>query len=387
MEQEEAMKRAKAFWLGLLMAVPLYPLLAQRATAQRIYNKERDDQAQAAKKQAEEVRNGSVFNKQLQNLSVLSRFDFDTYFLGARRSMRADIAAFNTWEDVNRVVDRTERAVGQPPSVSPSQIEQARANLKDKIAATQKALARLKQKAEEIGNGEFASFFAAVGDVEFFEQYAEKLLGSDKPSLLAVKRITDMLDVLKEVYDSYTKKLDAISKVRQELTDLKVPLLRVALQRLQLEDAHWKAIGEIEARRDAEQEELRYLVGDYRALLRDTLKPTPSPTESVIDTINAAVMARDRERLANLMVALHLASALAARGTTPHRLSELRLAQEEHLYSIKQSALVARAYELTIETGVQRLALYHAGGVRPEQVARLIHTAATVAIPAAILAN
>ena len=60
---------------------------------------------------------------------------------------------------------------------------------------------------------------------------------------------------------------------------------------------------------------------------------------------------------------------------------ELRLAQEEHRFSIRKSAITARAYEVTVSTGVQRLALYYKGGIKPELIAQIIHAAATVAIP------
>jgi hypothetical protein len=66
------------------------------------------------------------------------------------------------------------------------------------------------------------------------------------------------------------------------------------------------------------------------------------------------------------------------------KLASLRLAQEEHAYSIRQSAIVARGYELAIGSGTKRLARFYAGGLRPEKIAQLIYTAATVAIPAVI---
>jgi hypothetical protein len=36
-------------------------------------------------------------------------------------------------------------------------------------------------------------------------------------------------------------------------------------------------------------------------------------------------------------------------------------------------------------TGVQRLALYHQGGIKPETLARLFHSISSLAIPPAIL--
>jgi chromosome segregation ATPase len=96
-------------------------------------------------------------------------------------------------------------------------------------------------------------------------------------------------------------------------------------------------------------------------------------------------IADGRRRLAQILDVLYVASALSAHGSTPGNLARLRLAQEEHRYSIRKSAVLAQAYEATISSGTQRLALYYKGGLKPEKIAQLIHSAATVAIPVAIL--
>jgi hypothetical protein len=85
--------------------------------------------------------------------------------------------------------------------------------------------------------------------------------------------------------------------------------------------------------------------------------------------------------------ALFLLSALIARGSTPNRLADVRFAQELHAYSIRKSAVRARAYELTVSTGAQRLALFHKGGIKPTDIAELVFAASNVAISPAILAR
>lgn len=78
---------------------------------------------------------------------------------------------------------------------------------------------------------------------------------------------------------------------------------------------------------------------------------------------------------------------MIARGETPRKLTELRTAQEIHAYSIRKSAVRARAYEQVVSTGTTRLALYHRGGLKPELIAELIHAASNVAIPITIWAK
>jgi hypothetical protein len=397
---EDVMKRHKS--MSALLMVILFALSMPRTgTAQRIYDKERDDQAQEAKKLAGDVTSGSLFDKQVKNLNLLSQQDLATYFLEARRNLRARINAFSTWRSVGFRVNRVTHVIGSPPVIGSEQVDVSRREVEEKITEARKALKRLETTTAEIGDPNLSLFFDRLGDFEAIQEFAETLLkqGSqddddhNKPHLQAVKRLTDMLDVLKGVYDGYTKKLSDINHLQGELNDLKVPLARVALQQLQVDEQHWKNIGAIQARRDAEEEDLQLLSADFQERTKGVM-----PGERIDDTINAAADAvrkattpddklKKQEELISLLLALHTASALMARGDTPERLAEVRVAQEEHLYSIRHSALVARAYELTVSTGVQRLALYHKGGVKPELVAQVIHAAATVAIPPAILAK
>ena len=94
-----------------------------------------------------------------------------------------------------------------------------------------------------------------------------------------------------------------------------------------------------------------------------------------------------RNMIGDIPQALFLLSALIARGSTPNRLADVRFAQELHAYSIRKSAVRARAYELTVSTGAQRLALFHKGGIKPTDIAELVFAASNVAITPAILAR
>lgn len=171
---------------------------------------------------------------------------------------------------------------------------------------------------------------------------------------------------------------------RCSLDGLKVPVQTVALQTLQVDEEHWKTVGAINARREAEQGDIKDMIDDYRDRAK---RFVPSEDEKITITLERMTKGDDRDGLMDAFLALYGAAALAARGTSPARLAELRLAQEEHRYSIRRSAIMARAYEVTVGTGVKRLALYHKGGIKPEQIAQIVQAIATLAIPPAILAR
>lgn len=138
------------------------------------------------------------------------------------------------------------------------------------------------------------------------------------------------------------------------------------------------------ARRRAEQALLRARDGFRseeetlrKALVRaeQDLKPAK---QSVLDTRNS---------LADILEALHVATSLASYGKLPSKIADQLLAQENHAYSIRLSRVRARAYQFTVSTGVQRLALYHQGGIKPSLVAQMIQAASTVAIPPILAAR
>jgi hypothetical protein len=83
--------------------------------------------------------------------------------------------------------------------------------------------------------------------------------------------------------------------------------------------------------------------------------------------------------------ALYNASALAARDETPLRLATLRAAAEERAYSIHESSIAARGYELTLLNGLQRLSLYYKGGLKPQTAAQLLNALGTLGLIPAVL--
>jgi hypothetical protein len=206
-------------------------------------------------------------------------------------------------------------------------------------------------------------------------------------------------------------------------------LQRISVEALELEADHWVTIADIKLRRNDEQKDLQRLVKDFEFRFRQIPKCVPAGSafeqEKITATFSKAQKEVDKWRKAVVAVAsetpsrvlpneeneckitdgedprketglpkedliayifetLHSAAALAARGDTPRQLAQLRLAHQEHAYSIRQSAIFARGYELAVSSGTKRLLRFYASGLRPEKVAQLIYAAATVAIPAVI---
>lgn len=393
----------KALILTLLVGSTSAALPAP-SSAQHLYNKERDDLAQEAQKLADELETGTVFDKQIKNLAVLSKQDISIHFLGARRRTRATIESFTTWQDVGAAVERVAAGVAAPATISAKDAGSARAELQGKIDAARAALEALKKAAIPSDDPLLSGALDRLGDLKSFQEYFNKIAQLSGGSLGASQQaesnqLGKALDALKSLYDRYAARLEAIRKLSADLEALKVPLQTVALQVLLVEEEHWKNVGAINARRQAEQAEVVELISDFwiradRLKLKDPADPCKPKgpadpcklkAEPITDTVNALGQAGNREGIADVFLALYVATALVTRGELPAELAELRLAQEEHRYSIRKSAVLARAYEVTIGTGTKRLALYHKGGIKPELVAQLVQAIATLGIPPAIL--
>jgi hypothetical protein len=81
---------------------------------------------------------------------------------------------------------------------------------------------------------------------------------------------------------------------------------------------------------------------------------------------------RRRDVVEDIMLILYIATTIVSRVPTSVRLGELRRRHEDHRFAIKQRILEAHAYELILNGGADRLALFYKGGIKPAQLAQLI---------------
>jgi hypothetical protein len=91
------------------------------------------------------------------------------------------------------------------------------------------------------------------------------------------------------------------------------------------------------------------------------------------------------EMLDGMVSALMHVAAYAARADLPVRLAAHRESLELRAQAIRRDAANAAVYEKTILNGVQRLAAYHKGGIKPRELAELIQALATAGVIPAIL--
>jgi tetratricopeptide (TPR) repeat protein len=281
------MNRTTATTTLLIVAITL-ALIPVSAPAQRLYNKERDEQAQAALPLAQALKTGELFDRQLKNLAALAKKDFDTEFLVTKFNISAATLGLLKWEDAHEQVCQLETLntdVGMFPTQA--DLDKALEELKKSIEDAQKALEEFKKsikKNEEKGDDEeedktlLASLFDSLGNLQSLTDFADDLKTKTDSKILAktvesIKAIQDIVATLKSVYDAYTAKVEEFNKLSDQLADMRIVLKKVAIQSLQVDEEHWKNIASIRARRELDRANVLSLINEYKAITRRLRSP------------------------------------------------------------------------------------------------------------------
>jgi len=224
--------------------------------------------------------------------------------------------------------------------------------------------------------------FDNLGDISSQVDGLKGMVASGRAAAI-VNNVNETVHCLTQIQSIYTgadQGLNSVRDMRTQLGGLDVDVARRILLQLEADEEHLKNQVAIIARRNDEHVDLLHILADYqvrfqRSGLRDsdTVAETLFRAGSGNDPEEARAAVNEQARM------LYDAAALASHGETPAALARLRLAQEEERYSIRKSAAEAQAYEDILSTGLRRLALYYAGGLKPEAVAQLLFNALSLA--------
>jgi hypothetical protein len=265
----------------LLITAFALALIPGSTGAQRLYNKERDQQAQAALPLAQVLKTGELFDRQLRNLAALTKKDFDTHFAFTKSRIGTFSLNLLTWDNAHKRVCEIEERIGvNKPSAEA--IAKELKTVKDSIAAAQESLKAFKKSInaiEEKEDGEdeeekpvLATIFGSLGQLEEITKFADEV-GAENSALVNAETIQTLKEVqkiaaeLKKVYDEYTKKVDDFNKLNAQLAELRIVLKKVAIQSLQVDEEHWKNLAAITARREAETADVMGLISRYKGIV------------------------------------------------------------------------------------------------------------------------
>ncbi len=361
------------------------------ASGQRLYDKSRDEAAQKAAEAGKTLSTGTIFEKELKNLDTLAKLEADSLFSGATVALQNTInaLAMGTWSSVRSACEASVASASSDDDLIGYQADVLR--IEGSILQAKKRIQ--KRKVDSASNaGESAVKLlsygadanAAAGElIKFLVSKKETASGGEAANATALAgKIIGEATTAASLIDQNQKKVD---DVRRQLLALESGLDDLEVRRLQVEADHSRDLVSALLR---EKHDLA-TIGDLRADCKSLLdRLNAENSAKVVKTIRGLAGREasnaDPANLDFAIQALFDAAAIAARGTMPGNLKTLRLAQAEQRYEIRKSQVEARAYEIAISSGTQRLSLFYKGGIRPESISQIIYTAATVAIPAII---
>jgi hypothetical protein len=335
----------------------------------RIHDAKRDAAAQDAKKAADKIQSGDIFRKVSSNLQIMSERDIATTVADARLEMEATINSFRQWSDVTALKDRV-NIISSP--VPPEEVERRKQALATANGAIKNQIAALSKSAGS--DEELKPFIDKLGDVDSALGFASSHLGVDSE---ASKTAMMVLTKLQGLYQSYQNQFDAVNTTQARLRELRINVKKALLARLSVEEDYLLTQVALYARYEREFNEVEHWK-------RQCAVPQGVHSDEYIDeTLDR--LATSRDDLEKAVRSLFACGSLAAEGMLPGRLLTLRLAQLGHLRSIQLSAANARVYEVVLGGGVERLALFYQGGIKPEALAQMIQSLSTVGIFAKLL--
>lgn len=266
-----------------LLVVCAWLLLSVPAHAQRLYNKARDEQAKAAEKLAETIRNGGLFEKQLKNLAVMSQRDFETEFLLLKMRLNAEPLDISTWGNALEKVQQYGISLASEGVLPPAgTVESALDELRTAISEAQASLDKLKNSVNTAEQGQIEidpslqSLFKRLGDfsdlieltqalglIETAGQPVGQPASLSAETAKAIGQVKDIIGALKKVYDEYETRVTEYNRQLAGLAEIRVALKKVALQNLQVDEEYWKKIAAIRARREAERAQIADLITSF----------------------------------------------------------------------------------------------------------------------------
>ena len=168
--------------------------------------------------------------------------------------------------------------------------------------------------------------------------------------------------------------------------------LSFQLQLLEVDEQHYKNLIAIRQRCDEENTVIKKLADKVvRAIGKLSLDGSVvTSLRAQADKVKAASgpeKARERENLDVMLTALLNAATVAARGHMPSDLAGQRETLETRAHTLRRSRLAAAVYEELLANGAQRLSAYYHGGIRPRNLAELLHAMTSAGIIPAILTS
>lgn len=416
----EGRLRYKTIFLG----IAAWTLTLNFVEAQIFYHKSNDTAAQAAMNLAKDAQLEAGLDTALKNVDLLEDRENDIEMTNLARAARSSVDAL-----IDPEIDPKQPVLADQPRYWAAVVA-AVCGLKTSKAAANSVCAGNENL--DIDTGPTAAQLDSAKDQ--LNQQLKDLKSSADVAKQATSTTKEISDVIGEINAYYPKMVDGASKlidpevfnanqttlqasadslaalntalknladvdaqrqkVLQQLNGLSDPFADLEANRLQAQLDHVNALLQIAEQQDADRSYVQGLVVTFEC----TLSGRTLRDESIVDSLRSAGSSSSVDPKAGTISycdsegppprsdsvayarALEVYASAVVWGPGSSRITELRIAREQHRHSLRVSLVEASAADLVVGNGVQRLALYHQGGIKPEVLAQLALQAATLGV-------
>ncbi len=362
---------------SIRLTVSILLVTAGVAFPQRLYNEANDRKATEALGLSRQLLSGQVWDKALANLDELYKLRQQMVFESAEGILKAEWATWEAWADVKATFGRLPKPAEPTEAAFKLEIVKLKASRVQAEAELDELRARLFQNktAEQIRM--VGLWMERIGAVKpLFERVIkmEENAALSRTNLEAAVAAKKALDGLSTLYQTFRVEIPS-----QSAGTL---FLEGEIRLLELEQGHLLRLAAIQERLQGESVRVETLRKRSQVLLDQVLAKYP---DAKIAESFAKAKTENPDLVPSMVSALYHVAAYAARADLPVRLAGHRESLELRAQAIHRDAANAAVYERVITNGMQRLAAYHKGGVRPENLASFIRALATAGLIPAIL--
>lgn len=346
------------------------------ASPQRLYNEANDRKATEALELSEQLLSGQIWDKALANLDELYRLRQQMVFDSTQAIIKSEWTTWETWADVKATFDRLPAPVAPSQNTFDRQVQELKASRAAAEAELDQLRARLFQDrtAEQVRL--VGLWLARIGAAKPLFDRAIKLEKEgavSEANLAAAAAAKNALDDLSALYKNFGADIPAQSAG--------TIFLEGQIRLLELEQAHVLRLAAIQDRLQTELVRVESLRKRSQGLLDEVLAKYSDA--NITDSFVKA-KTENPDLIEVMVAALYHVAAYSARADLPVRLAAHRESLELRAQAIRRDAANAAVYERVIANGVQRLAAYHKGGIRPQNLAAFIRAVATAGLIPAI---
>jgi len=375
--------------MPLLHRIALLLSLSTAVFGQRVlYNKGLDENGRAVSAAAARLMSRSVTDNELANLAILEKVQIDRVLGAAEVTMRREVEGLTTWGSVIRLAGgiQTNIDLVNFDSGSPAEIQERLAAIEREKDRLRRVLMDLKSAAKQ-NPPSLDAVIGFVGDVQDFSTFAGEAanIKEARQASASLQELTNGLKELNALITTVSTIWTSARAVREDPESLAPSRQETELALLAVEAQYLKELTLLRARKQLDVAEVEDLLGQLQSKVQNYPRDKQIRQDFVDIASGLTAGNYDTQRLLmdEHFRVLFLAASAAAQNVIAADLESTRETLAYRRYQIRTQAIYNGSYEIAIKAASNRLETYYGAGLKPAQVAQLLHDlAALVSLPA-----